>query len=189
MAGGQSDKRSEIFERNTKSPLMLRAAEKEIKEKNFDRGIEILESLLKEYPMNAAAYFLIGQACSGKGNFREALSNFRKGSELIKSEKTYQHYLKEIELQKRKREESEGSSERINSSDYTELLNTPSGTASYEHKTDAEDNIISETLARIYLSQNEKTEAIKIYEKLIKKYPLKKLYFEAKIAEIYSVMK
>lgn len=189
MSDGHIDKHSEIFERNSKSPLMLRAAEKEIKEKNFDRGIEILESLLNESPMNAAAYFLAGQAYSGKGNFREALLNFRKGSELIKSEKTYQYYLKEIELQKRKWEESDVSIERINPSDYAELLSTPSGTASHEHVTNAEDSIISETLAKIYLSQNEKTEAIKIYEKLIKKYPLKKLYFEAKIAEIYSVMK
>jgi tetratricopeptide (TPR) repeat protein len=44
--------------------------------------------------------------------------------------------------------------------------------------------IISETLAEIYLSQGERSEAIKVYERLIKKNPLKESYYLQKIKEI-----
>jgi tetratricopeptide (TPR) repeat protein len=44
--------------------------------------------------------------------------------------------------------------------------------------------IISETLAKIYLSQGEWSEAIKVYERLIKKNPLKEAYYLEKIKEI-----
>jgi len=44
--------------------------------------------------------------------------------------------------------------------------------------------IISETLAEIYLSQGERSEAIKVYERLIKKNPLKEGYYLEKIKEI-----
>jgi tetratricopeptide (TPR) repeat protein len=44
--------------------------------------------------------------------------------------------------------------------------------------------IISETLAKIYLSQGERSEAIKVYERLIKKNPLKESYYLQRIKEI-----
>ena len=46
--------------------------------------------------------------------------------------------------------------------------------------------IISETLAEIYLSQGERGEAIKVYERLIKKNPLKERYYLEKIKLIRS---
>jgi tetratricopeptide (TPR) repeat protein len=46
--------------------------------------------------------------------------------------------------------------------------------------------LASETLANIYLSQGEKSEAIKIFELLIDRNPEKKEYYLAKIAEIKS---
>ena len=46
--------------------------------------------------------------------------------------------------------------------------------------------LASETLANIYLSQGEKTEAIKILELLIERKPEKREYYLAKIAEIKS---
>lgn len=46
--------------------------------------------------------------------------------------------------------------------------------------------IVSETLAKIYAAQGENEEAIKVYEKLIQKYPLQKDYFALKISELRS---
>jgi tetratricopeptide (TPR) repeat protein len=46
--------------------------------------------------------------------------------------------------------------------------------------------LASETLANIYLSQGEKTEAIKIFELLIERKPEKREYYLAKITEIKS---
>jgi tetratricopeptide (TPR) repeat protein len=52
-------------------------------------------------------------------------------------------------------------------------------------KSFAESNmIVSETLAKIYVNQGEFQEAITVYEKLLKKNPDKKDYYEIKIEEI-----
>jgi len=44
--------------------------------------------------------------------------------------------------------------------------------------------LVSETLAKIYLAQNEFNEAIKVYEKLIKKDSARYDYYTGKIKEI-----
>jgi len=49
-----------------------------------------------------------------------------------------------------------------------------------------DDMIVSETLAKIYVAQNEYDEAIKVYEKLIKKEPSKYEHYTEKIKEIRS---
>ena len=46
--------------------------------------------------------------------------------------------------------------------------------------------IVTETLAKIYLSQGQRSEAIKMYEKLIKRNPEKEEYYLSKIREIRS---
>ena len=54
------------------------------------------------------------------------------------------------------------------------------------NKISGDNLIISETLAKIYVAQEEYDEAIKVYEKLIKKEPAKQEYYSAKINEIRS---
>jgi tetratricopeptide (TPR) repeat protein len=46
--------------------------------------------------------------------------------------------------------------------------------------------IVSETLARIYITQGEFTEALGVYRKLIQKNPSKREYYQQKISEIQS---
>lgn len=192
MSAESGKKFSEIYRRNGKSPVFLRVAESQIEEKDYENAIEILKAALAEKSVSAAVFFLLGKAYTGKGDFKEALNNFKKGSELIKSDRTFQYYLKEIELQKRKFDQTDISIPKIESSDYSSLLDDSAGDSakdSPDAKSDIDDNLVSETLAQIYLSQGETGEAVTVYEKLIRKYPLKKLYFEAKIAEITSGMK
>jgi predicted Zn-dependent protease len=51
---------------------------------------------------------------------------------------------------------------------------TPAAKKAANPESDIDENLISETLAKIYLTQGENNEAMRVYEKLIKKYPLKK---------------
>lgn len=192
MSAVPDKKFSEIYEKDEKSPVFLRIAESKINEKNYDVAIGVLNRSLSENSSNAVGFFLLGKAYMGIGNFKEALLNFKKGSRLINSDKTYNFYLKEIELLKRKTENSGKGLPKIGSSEYSALLDNSASKSTGsgpESGTDLDDNLVSETLAQIYLSQNEAGEAVKVYEKLIKKYPLKKLYFQGKITEITSGMK
>jgi len=49
--------------------------------------------------------------------------------------------------------------------------------------------IISETLAKIYINQNELQAALSVYKKLLKKNPDKENYFNSKIEELKSLLK
>lgn len=51
------------------------------------------------------------------------------------------------------------------------------------------DDLITETLANIYLKQGSYAKALKAYESLILKFPEKKLYFAARIKEIKKIIK
>jgi tetratricopeptide (TPR) repeat protein len=178
-----------ICRENSRSPLYLRMAEKEINEGNYSGAVAKLEAALENNSDNAALYFLLGKAYAADGNFRSALQKFRRGSDLIKSEKTYQYYLREIENLKRERDEPEVSTRRL-PSDFPSLLkDQDSRRTEIKRETDCDENLISETLAKIYLNQGESSEAIRIYEKLAKKFPVKKTYFEEKISEIKSGIK
>lgn len=69
--------------------------------------------------------------------------------------------------------------------DAKETIQKAKEVASPSAKSFAESNmIVSETLAKIYVNQGEYQEAIAVYEKLIKKSPDKKDYYEIKIEEI-----
>ena len=48
--------------------------------------------------------------------------------------------------------------------------------------------IVSETLAKIYVTQGEFKEAISVYNKLIKKNPEKEIYFSSKIEELKALL-
>ncbi len=53
-----------------------------------------------------------------------------------------------------------------------------------EKKDEGNDDILSETLAAIYIRQGHKSKAISIFEKLRLKYPEKNAYFARRIREL-----
>ena len=78
-----NQKISLIYEYNNKSPLFARLAGIEIEKNNLDSAIDILAEGLKNYPEFSVAYFLLGKIHTLKGNYSQALSFIKKGSELI----------------------------------------------------------------------------------------------------------
>jgi len=50
-------------------------------------------------------------------------------------------------------------------------------------------NLITETLAKVYIKQKHYSKALKIYDKLILKYPQKNIYFAARKKEVENIVK
>lgn len=200
-----------IYSYNKLTPLFARKAGYELDKKNLEDVIEILTKGLKNYPNYAVPYLLLGKAYALKGDYTEAIENIKKGSDLIPSKKTYDFYLNEIENIKNKvslgfsnvnkAEETSSVNEEIygiNSIPKDEKLRDLVRELSPEHKTErpvkrteqeksfGKNIIVSETLAKIYISQGEYNEAIEIYNLLKEKHPDKVEYYSKKIDELKS---
>lgn len=202
-----------IYEYNRKSPLFVRIASWELEENNIDAAIEILIDGLSGNPEYPTSYFILGKAYSAKGDYSKALNFYRKGSALIHSQETYQYYTREIESLKKLRtssEDSAGNMAKINPDNKViesgvqssfednlgELAKKISGAKipamseanddkiNYDEEPVESGMIVSETLAKIFITQGETKEAINIYKKLIKKEPAKENYYSRKIAEL-----
>lgn len=98
-----NQKVSLIFEYNNQTPLFVRVAGIEIEKNNLDNAIKILTDGINYFPNYPVAYILLGKAHTIKGNYAEALNFIKKGSELIHSIKTFNHYISEIETIKKQR--------------------------------------------------------------------------------------
>jgi tetratricopeptide (TPR) repeat protein len=91
------------YEQNKNSPLFIHIANWEIEENNTEKGIEILNEGLKDYPGYAAAHFILGRAYILLEDYTNALKSFKKGSELIHSSQSYDYYFRELENIKKQR--------------------------------------------------------------------------------------
>ncbi len=98
-----NDKVRLIYEYNNQSPLFVKAANTEIDNNNIDSAIEILNKGIQTYPQYSTAFFLLGKAYILAGNYSLALKQIKKGSDLIRSKKTYDFYFKELENNKKQR--------------------------------------------------------------------------------------
>lgn len=203
-----------VYEYDRKSPLFARIANWELENNNTSSAIEILEHGLREYPDYPTPYFILGKAYVLSGEFGKALKCYKKGSELIHSEETYEYYSKVVlsikrqgtpfelrgigfpdEIQDGKKQDTDNKNLSIEdnldelakkiSQAKIPLSGEESKSQEYELK-DSSDNslIISETLARIYITQGEIDEAVSVYEKLKKKNPEKADYYSKRISEL-----
>ncbi len=138
------------------------------------------------------------------------MENIRKGSDLIRSKKTYDYYIDEIEKIKNRKEvekkqeaaveepaysESESSKREAtlaprplpvdnNIEDLVKEIRESAAREIVEGNGEYYREIISETLAKIYVSQGEINEAVKMYKKLKNVHPEKVDYFDRRIDEL-----
>jgi predicted Zn-dependent protease len=154
-----------------------------IENKNINYDISEIESLINTYPWFSHLYFFLVKA--NNNNFKNTLS---KTSFYIPDRKKLYYYIKNddnILLRENKSLLNENKNiiekfikeePKINfKKDYLNDKNFA------EYATTENYEIVTETLAKLYISQNKKEEAIKIYKKLIIKYPEKNIYFADQI--------
>ncbi len=199
-----------IYSYNKLTPLFVRKADYELEKKNLEEAIEILVKGLKNFPNYAAPYLLLGKAYALRGDYTEAIESIKKGTDLIPSKKTYDFYLNEIENIKNKvslgfkndnaaeealpvNEEPYGTKPSLKEEKLRDLVReiSPEQTEPSRERTEQEKSfgkniIVSETLAKIYISQGEYNEAIEIYGLLKEKHPDKAEHYSKKIDELKS---
>jgi tetratricopeptide (TPR) repeat protein len=199
-----SDKIGLVYNFDKNSPLFVHAASDELEKKNFQNAIEILENGIKTYPYFTAAYIILAKAYAYSGNYKLALDVLKTGTDLMHSKKTYDYYVREIEGIRRNINlytPSAGKSDIGSKSGDAGILenlgnlvreisspgNIPAEKKTEKHPDETQPEgsiIVSETLAKIYISQGEIEEARKVYLKLIQKHPDREEYYRKKIDEL-----
>lgn len=193
------------------SPLFVHVAADELEKKNIQAAIEILENGLKIYPYFTAAYIILAKAYALSGNYKLSLDVLKTGTDLMHSKKTYDFYVREIEGIRRNlnlyktpaggtafkdqtgsysKSKPQPGSNTENLENLVREISSPGST--WEKKKEPKQNetqtensiIVSETLAKIYISQGEIEEARKVYLKLIQKHPEREDYYRKKIDEL-----
>ena len=113
-------------------------ANSEIEDENVETAVSILLTGLDVYPDNPVAYLLLGKAYGLMGNYDKALDCFKKGSDILHSEETYDYYMNELQSMRKQRslfEATRGNSF-FNSSNFTpEVKEEPDLFNSTEKKT------------------------------------------------------
>ncbi len=132
-----NDKVRIIYEYDNQSPLFVRMANTEIENNNVDLAVEILNKGIETYPQYPTAYLLLGRAYTLVGNYSTALRYIKKGSDLMRSKKTYEFYFKELENNKKQRSLFQGSSRSFFAPGYDDLSENP-GTLDFGSKNHTE---------------------------------------------------
>lgn len=198
-----------IYEFNNKSPLFARVAYNIIERGNISEAISILEDGLKNYPDYPSAIFILAMAHAYSGDEENARILVRRGAEIIQSDEVLDFYMDKITSIIKER----NSITKIKKIDFTEtalnkddsaieddleILAQKLTNAKINYKPDENiaptpeiqeykgERIASETLAEIYLSQNNYYEALNVYKELIKKNPDKADDYILKVAEIQN---
>jgi tetratricopeptide (TPR) repeat protein len=205
-----------LYEINNNSPLFLRTAYHYLQNGNTQFTLSILENGIKNFPEHPLAFILLGKAYYQLGNTDLVTAFIRKASDLLNSLNTYKFYKEELNLPDKSistidssrgnyflNRSDEIESQEVNKvniaiEDRLEEIAKAMMSTKFERKDDikisdaeVENNpdkskLASETLAKIYLVQGQKKEAIEIYNLLIQRNPEVKEYYLQKIEEIQN---
>lgn len=205
-----------IFEFNDNSPLFARVAASEIELGNVNDAVKILENGITIYPSYPTAYFILAIANAYAGLEDEAKSCAAIGSELLGSPETLKYYEKKIseiisernslseamrpDFISNDKEEAFVENVHENIEDKLDLLAEQLSKAKIIPK-DIDDSageiaapevpakkIVSDTMAEIFLSQKNYTEALSIYAELLRQKPEKAGIYLQKISDLNRLM-
>ncbi|MBU0560375.1 MAG: hypothetical protein KJ799_11990 [Bacteroidetes bacterium] len=215
QAGISNDKIALIYEFNKNSPLFVRVAYNELENGNIDQALKILGNGLELYINYPTAFIISALALALKGETQKAAAKLEELKSYIDAEKTIAYYLEKISQIKgnksdlklifnRATEENFVSDEFIpNDVDNNlEELAKKLAKAKINFSDDPVDDspasktvelnetrgLVSETLAKIFINQQNYEEALNIYQTLIGIQPEKKNYYLERIAELNKLI-
>ena len=204
-----------IFEFNDSSPLFARVAASEIELGNVNDAIKILENGITIYPSYPTAYFILAIANAYAGQEDQAKGYASMGGELLGSPETLEFYEKKIlEIISERNSLSEAmrpafisdDKEELDENVYEKIEDKLDVLAEQLSKAkiipkDIDDpaieitspvipikKIVSDTMAEIFLSQKNYTEALSIYAELLRQKPERAGIYLQKISDINSLM-
>ncbi|MBK7105485.1 MAG: hypothetical protein IPH62_09390 [Ignavibacteriae bacterium] len=195
------DKFALIYEFNKESPLIVYEASKELEKKNIQKSIELFEKASQKFPYHPTVFFLKAVADAYNNQFELSKQNLLKGDNLLNDKKTLDFYHQLIENIRLKKDDINldlGNSQNnffyksvIDNHEFdnidTEQLISNEEINSDEINFDNEP-IVTETLAEIYASQENFTEALEIFEKLKIAKPELTEKFDNRIREIKTAI-
>ncbi|PKL82184.1 MAG: hypothetical protein CVV24_11390 [Ignavibacteriae bacterium HGW-Ignavibacteriae-3] len=204
-----------IYEFNENSPLFARVASILLESDNINEAIKILEKGLLYYPSYPSAHFVLALAYAFAGKEEDALKSAITGSEILGSSgslKYYENKIAEIISERNKLSEASRpgfiSEEKVSTKgDDSDILEDKLDVLAErlrkakiipkEEDGQPVENpesempvkkIVSDTMAEIFLSQKNYTEAIDIYTELLKQKPGRAGVYLQKISDINSLM-
>jgi len=171
---------------NPGNHLSLHIALKKYEAEQYSDAAQLLDTIHQKNPDDIAVKILLSMAYAHLDKYQLAVQFLKSASDTIHSPKTFEFYLKQIELLKRG-ESTNYSSEGINIFPNKILESDPeSNFQPIDNSGDYDKLIVSETLAKIYISQGELKEAIHVYEKLIEEKPENEAKYLHSIEELKS---
>ena len=195
-----------IYEFNNDSSLFARLANSELDNKNYTTAIEILEKGMIKFPSYPTAYFIDSLALAYQGKIIESHECLEKVKKVFHHEETIQYYKERIQkihddqniLKESSRfsfapdnfegkdtfeDNLESIAQELSKAKIT-ITNPIVGTIPVSEEIIPVKKIVSETMARIFISQGNLKEAISVYEDLLLAHPEREEYFLEKIDEI-----
>jgi len=195
-----------IYEFNNDSSLFARLASSEIDNKNYSSAIEILEKGIKKFPSYPTANFIYAVALAYQGKISDAIGVIKKTREFFPNEDTIRYYLNKVNRIDRDQNSFADSSrvsfvpgnmenEEVFENDLASLAeklkkakinfrSSVAGDISPKEESAPAKQIVSETMAKIFISQGRIQEAIFVYEELVFLEPDKADYYNSKIEEL-----
>ncbi len=195
-----------IYEFNNDSSLFARLAASELADKDYNSAMEILEKGMNRFPSYPTASLIYSLALAYQGKIIEAHECLEKTRKIFPKEETINYYKEKIQQihddQNFLKDSSrfsfapDGIEDKETFEDNLESIalelskakitisNPVIGTIPLSEEIIPVKKIVSETMARIFISQGNLEEAISVYEDLIAAVPERMEYFLEKIGEI-----